>query len=171
MGSDADVMENCLKPAKYANPCCPTHPCSTKNGPGTSITPTILHHILHALFFYRKTRMPSPLGGPGGSQGTLGPPRGPQASLNFFRQLEFLVGKPPFDAADEKGTYTKIKNFTPIFPATITVEAKDLITKMLNKKPEELGVFSCFLFSPGPMGPPILPPTVRPTTSKRKYTK
>ena len=60
MGSNADFMENDLKPKKYAYPCCPAHPCWTKNGPETSITPTILHHILHALFFYRKIKWWSP---------------------------------------------------------------------------------------------------------------
>ena len=62
MGSNVDFKEIGLKPKKYAYPRCPTHPCWTKNGPETSITPTILHHILHALFFYRKTRIPSPPG-------------------------------------------------------------------------------------------------------------
>jgi len=51
--------------------------------------------------------------------------------------FEFLVGKPPFEAADEKGTYNKIKNITPVFPPTISVEAKDLITKVLVKIPQD----------------------------------
>ena len=66
MGSNVDFMENGLKPEKYAYPRSPTHPCWTKNGSETSIDPTILHHILHALFFYRKTLIPSPLGAQGG---------------------------------------------------------------------------------------------------------
>jgi len=49
---------------------------------------------------------------------------------------EFLVGKPPFEDNDEKGTYKKIKNSTPEFPPQITSEAKDLISRLLNKKPE-----------------------------------
>ena len=57
---------NRVKPKKYAYPRSPTHPCWTKNGSETSIDPTILHHILHALFFYRKTLIPSPLGAQGG---------------------------------------------------------------------------------------------------------
>ena len=66
MGSNADFMEIGVKPQKYAYPRSPTHPCWTKNGSETSIDPTILHHILHALFFYRKTLIPSPLGAQGG---------------------------------------------------------------------------------------------------------
>ena len=66
MGSNADFMEIGVKPEKYAYPRSPTHPCWTKNGSETSIDPTILHHILHALFFYRKTLIPSPLGAQGG---------------------------------------------------------------------------------------------------------
>ena len=69
MGSNADFMEIGVKPEKYAYPRSPTHPCWTKNGSETSIDPTILHHILHALFFYRKTLIPSPLGALGGPGG------------------------------------------------------------------------------------------------------
>jgi len=50
---------------------------------------------------------------------------------------EFLVGKPPFEDNDEKGTYKKIKNAIPEFPPQITNEAKDLIKRLLNKKPDE----------------------------------
>jgi serine/threonine protein kinase len=50
---------------------------------------------------------------------------------------EFLVGKPPFEDNDEKGTYKKIKTAIPEFPPQITTEAKDLIKRLLNKKPEE----------------------------------
>merc|ERR1719276_538743 len=49
---------------------------------------------------------------------------------------EFLVGKPPFEDNDERGTYKKIKNSTVEFPPQITSEAKDLIQRLLNKKPE-----------------------------------
>jgi len=50
---------------------------------------------------------------------------------------EFLVGKPPFEDTDEKGTYRKIKNSTPDFPPQITTEAKDLINRLLNKNPDK----------------------------------
>jgi len=50
---------------------------------------------------------------------------------------EFLVGKPPFEDNSEKGTYKKIKTGTPAFPPQLTKEAKDLITKLLNKNPAE----------------------------------
>jgi len=50
---------------------------------------------------------------------------------------EFLVGKPPFEDNSEKGTYKKIKTGTPAFPPQLTKEAKDLITRLLNKNPAE----------------------------------
>lgn len=50
---------------------------------------------------------------------------------------EFLVGKPPFEDNSEKGTYKKIKTGTPSFPPAITKEAKDLITRLLKKTPNE----------------------------------
>lgn len=50
---------------------------------------------------------------------------------------EFLVGKPPFEDSSEKGTYKKIKTGTPVFPPQLTKEAKDLISKLLNKNPHE----------------------------------
>mmetsp|Transcript_87135 Transcript_87135/g.251651 ORF Transcript_87135/g.251651 Transcript_87135/m.251651 type:complete len:105 (-) Transcript_87135:68-382(-) len=48
---------------------------------------------------------------------------------------EFLVGKPPFEDKSERGTYKKIKTGTPVFPSEISREAKDLMTKLLNKDP------------------------------------
>ena len=61
----------------------------------TSVTPTILHHILHALLFYRKTRIPSPLGVPEGPQGTLAPLGGPGRryilSVNRSSQLNRIA--------------------------------------------------------------------------------
>mmetsp|Transcript_60057 Transcript_60057/g.127210 ORF Transcript_60057/g.127210 Transcript_60057/m.127210 type:complete len:341 (+) Transcript_60057:199-1221(+) len=50
---------------------------------------------------------------------------------------EFLVGKPPFEDTTDKGTYLKIKTCTPVFPDGITKEAKDLITKLLDKDPQK----------------------------------
>eukprot|EP00440_Ansanella_granifera_P042458 gb/GFBE01046028.1/.p1 GENE.gb/GFBE01046028.1/~~gb/GFBE01046028.1/.p1 ORF type:complete len:341 (+),score=94.87 gb/GFBE01046028.1/:1-1023(+) len=50
---------------------------------------------------------------------------------------EFMVGKPPFEDQSEKGTYKKIKSGTPQFPPNMTKEAKDLITRLLNKNPNE----------------------------------
>mmetsp|Transcript_123101 Transcript_123101/g.217997 ORF Transcript_123101/g.217997 Transcript_123101/m.217997 type:complete len:362 (-) Transcript_123101:87-1172(-) len=50
---------------------------------------------------------------------------------------EFLVGKPPFEDTSEKGTYKKIKTSLPSFPSHITKEAKDLISKLLQKNPAE----------------------------------
>ena len=66
MGSNVDFMQTVLKPKKMH--ICVVRPIHVghKNGPGTSITPTDLHHILHGLLFIRKTRIPRPLGGPKG---------------------------------------------------------------------------------------------------------
>jgi serine/threonine protein kinase len=50
---------------------------------------------------------------------------------------EFLVGKPPFEDQSEKGTYQKIKKALPSFPPNISKEAKDLITRLLNKNQAE----------------------------------
>lgn len=50
---------------------------------------------------------------------------------------EFLVGKPPFEDQSEKGTYKKIKTEKPMFPPNLTKEAKDLVSKLLNKNPSE----------------------------------
>merc|ERR1712100_259711 len=50
---------------------------------------------------------------------------------------EFLCGKPPFEDNTEKGTYTKIRRSNPVFPKTITKEARDLIEKLLAKNPAE----------------------------------
>eukprot|EP00929_Paragymnodinium_shiwhaense_P006010 TRINITY_DN10881_c0_g1_i2.p1 TRINITY_DN10881_c0_g1~~TRINITY_DN10881_c0_g1_i2.p1 ORF type:complete len:167 (+),score=57.53 TRINITY_DN10881_c0_g1_i2:649-1149(+) len=50
---------------------------------------------------------------------------------------EFLLGKPPFEDKDEKGTYKKIEKSTPSFPPNITKEARELITKLLAKNPQE----------------------------------
>jgi len=61
---------------------------------------------------------------------------------------EFLVGKPPFEDTDEKGTYRKIKNSTPDFPPQITSEAKDLIKRLLIKNPEERLTLSDVLAHP-----------------------
>eukprot|EP00405_Crypthecodinium_cohnii_P008713 CAMPEP_0206429910 /NCGR_PEP_ID=MMETSP0324_2-20121206/6511_1 /ASSEMBLY_ACC=CAM_ASM_000836 /TAXON_ID=2866 /ORGANISM="Crypthecodinium cohnii, Strain Seligo" /LENGTH=335 /DNA_ID=CAMNT_0053895659 /DNA_START=97 /DNA_END=1104 /DNA_ORIENTATION=+ len=50
---------------------------------------------------------------------------------------EFLVGKPPFEDSSERGTYKKIKTGTPQFPPNITKEAKDLISRLLHKDPNQ----------------------------------
>jgi len=50
---------------------------------------------------------------------------------------EFLCGKPPFEDNTEKGTYAKIRRSTPVFPSSITKEARELITKLLAKNPSE----------------------------------
>jgi len=50
---------------------------------------------------------------------------------------EFLMGKPPFEANSEKGTYQNIKKVQPAFPPTISKEARDLVMCLLNKNPTE----------------------------------
>ena len=48
-----------------------------------------------------------------------------------------LIGKPPFETPDVKTTYIKIKKNSYSFPehVTITENAKNLITKILNLDP------------------------------------
>merc|ERR1712137_133139 len=50
---------------------------------------------------------------------------------------EFLVGKAPFEDADEKTTRKRIKTGKPIFPETISSEAQDLLTRLLQKDPQK----------------------------------
>eukprot|EP00927_Polykrikos_kofoidii_P072791 TRINITY_DN68889_c0_g1_i1.p1 TRINITY_DN68889_c0_g1~~TRINITY_DN68889_c0_g1_i1.p1 ORF type:complete len:364 (-),score=79.18 TRINITY_DN68889_c0_g1_i1:41-1132(-) len=50
---------------------------------------------------------------------------------------EFLVGKPPFEDNSEKGTCRKITTCTPEFPAAISKDAKDLVSRLLLKNPSE----------------------------------
>eukprot|EP01127_Copromyxa_protea_P018181 TRINITY_DN5655_c0_g1_i1.p1 TRINITY_DN5655_c0_g1~~TRINITY_DN5655_c0_g1_i1.p1 ORF type:complete len:336 (-),score=61.28 TRINITY_DN5655_c0_g1_i1:97-1104(-) len=51
---------------------------------------------------------------------------------------EFLIGKPPFEAETKEETYLKIRDVDLSFPSSIPLsrEAKDLITKLLQKDPE-----------------------------------
>jgi serine/threonine protein kinase len=46
---------------------------------------------------------------------------------------EFLVGKPPFDAKQAKETYRKITRVELTFPEYVSMEARDLISKLLVK--------------------------------------
>ena len=100
MGSNADFMEIGVKPEKYAYPRSPTHPCWTKNGSETSIDPTILHHILHALFFYRKTLIPSPLGAQGGLKNPI------LLKIRFLVRILASVSarRPPGYPVSQRGT-------------------------------------------------------------------
>lgn len=50
---------------------------------------------------------------------------------------EFLVGKPPFESADNKTTFKKIVSVAVHYPPVIPSGAKDLISKLLKFKPEE----------------------------------
>lgn len=53
--------------------------------------------------------------------------------------FEFLYGHPPFEAEDQDGTYERIKVVDLRFPARpiVSAEAKDLITRLLQKEPEK----------------------------------
>eukprot|EP00928_Gymnodinium_smaydae_P048376 TRINITY_DN32331_c0_g1_i1.p1 TRINITY_DN32331_c0_g1~~TRINITY_DN32331_c0_g1_i1.p1 ORF type:complete len:363 (+),score=82.48 TRINITY_DN32331_c0_g1_i1:98-1090(+) len=54
---------------------------------------------------------------------------------------EFLVGRPPFEDANENRTYRKIRTGAPTFPHGISKEARDLILRLLHKDPQQrLGV-------------------------------
>jgi protein kinase A len=56
---------------------------------------------------------------------------------------EMLAGYPPFFDEDPMKTYSKIVHGQYVFPKTFSVEAKDLITKLLQVKPtKRLGVIN-----------------------------
>ncbi|XP_037042275.1 aurora kinase B [Bradysia coprophila] len=46
---------------------------------------------------------------------------------------EFLVGSPPFEAADTEKTYEKIKHLNVVYPKHVTTKARHLISKLLQK--------------------------------------
>jgi len=50
---------------------------------------------------------------------------------------EFLVGKPPFEAETNNETYRRITRVDLRFPPHVTEGAKDLITKLLRKEPNQ----------------------------------
>merc|ERR1719319_1578185 len=50
---------------------------------------------------------------------------------------EFLVGKPPFEAESNNETYRRITRVDLRFPPHVTQGAKDLITKLLRKEPNQ----------------------------------
>ena len=90
MGSHVDSKEIGFKPKRYAYPRCPTHPCWTKNWSETLINPTILQHILQALFFVVE-KLGSPA--PWGPRGPWDPPRGPGVA-KFFPSTVSTTGPP-----------------------------------------------------------------------------
>jgi aurora kinase, other len=49
---------------------------------------------------------------------------------------EFLVGNPPFETASHKATYRRIDRVDLHFPAHVADDARDLITKILQKEPK-----------------------------------
>jgi len=50
---------------------------------------------------------------------------------------EFLVGKPPFEAESNNETYRRITKVDLRFPAHVSTEAKDLISRLLRKEPND----------------------------------
>ncbi|KNE66653.1 AUR protein kinase [Allomyces macrogynus ATCC 38327] len=50
---------------------------------------------------------------------------------------EFLVGHPPFEDPTIPETYSRIRNVDLRFPPEVSAEARDLIEKMLQRKPED----------------------------------
>ena len=53
--------------------------------------------------------------------------------------FEFLYGHPPFEAADQNGTYERISKVDLKFPSrpAVSDDAKDLVTKLLQKDPKK----------------------------------
>ena len=50
---------------------------------------------------------------------------------------EFLVGQPPFLASDPQDTYKRIVNIDLRFPVHVSIDARDLIRKLLMKNPKD----------------------------------
>ncbi|CAI4221337.1 unnamed protein product [Auanema sp. JU1783] len=50
---------------------------------------------------------------------------------------EFLVGRPPFENDDTNQTYANIRNVRYTFPSYVSVGARDLISKLLQRRPED----------------------------------
>ena len=50
---------------------------------------------------------------------------------------EFLVGKPPFEAESNNETYKRITKVDVKYPAFMSTEAKDLISRLLRKVPSQ----------------------------------
>ncbi|XGW25187.1 hypothetical protein V3C99_006530 [Haemonchus contortus] len=50
---------------------------------------------------------------------------------------EFLVGTPPFEHEDSNSTYKAIRNVRYTFPAYVSSGARDLINKLLQRRPQE----------------------------------
>lgn len=50
---------------------------------------------------------------------------------------EFLVGMPPFEAETNTDTYKRIVNVDLKFPSSMSVEARDLLVKILKKEPRQ----------------------------------
>ena len=48
-----------------------------------------------------------------------------------------LIGKPPFERRNIKETFRRIRNVNYNFPTKISIPAKDLITKILKKDPND----------------------------------
>jgi serine/threonine protein kinase len=51
--------------------------------------------------------------------------------------LPAQTGSPPFEAQGHSETYRKIRNVDLKFPDNVKPDARDLITKLLAKKPED----------------------------------
>lgn len=50
---------------------------------------------------------------------------------------EFIVGNPPFEGNGTRETYKRIAAVDLKFPVYVSADARDLITKLLKRKPEE----------------------------------
>lgn len=50
---------------------------------------------------------------------------------------EFLVGKPPFEAVGHQDTYRRISRVDLRFPSHVSEDAKDLVSKLLQKNPND----------------------------------
>lgn len=88
-----------------------------------------------------------------------------------------LIGKPPFEASDVKATYRRIKANAYSFPdrATISSNAKDLITKILNLDPARRiaidAIYDHPFFHSGNSIPKLLPASTLACPPSSSYMK
>jgi serine/threonine protein kinase len=59
---------------------------------------------------------------------------------------EFICGMPPFEAPDQKGTYKRIAKVDLRFPAHVSIEAQDFISKVIPIPSTALNVYFAAFF-------------------------
>jgi serine/threonine protein kinase len=75
---------------------------------------------------------------------------------------EFLVGSPPFEAQTKGATYHRILEVDLYFPPHVAADARDFISRLLRKKPEERMSLTDVLKHPWMVRCKSMPPLVAP---------